>query len=110
MLVDGNAILHGYLTQGELDFAIHEEGLLKDDEAVDLQEGIMSKLVDRTPLTISAEAPMEYAVEMFGKLGLRHSIVVEEGTGKVVGAIIKKQSVLYLEGLHYRYGVHVQIV
>jgi chloride channel 3/4/5 len=82
VLVNGNAILHGYLTQGELNFAIHEEGLLKDDEAV----------------------------EMFGKLGLRHSIVVEEGTGKVVGAIIKKQSVLYLEGLHYRYGVHVQIV
>jgi len=101
VLVDGNAILHGYLTQGELDIATHEEGLLKDDEAVDLQEGIMSRLVDRTPLTISAKAPMEYAVEMFGKLGLRHLIVVEEGTGKVVGVIFKKQLVLYLEGLHY---------
>lgn len=101
VLVDGNAMLHGYLAQGELDFAIHEGGLLKDDEPVDLLEGIMSTFVDRTPLTISAKAPMEYAVEMFGKLGLRHLIVVEEGTGKVVGVIIKKRLVLYLEGLHH---------
>jgi chloride channel 3/4/5 len=101
VLVDGNAMLHGYLAQGELDFAIREEGLLKDDEPVDLVEGIMSTFVDRTPLTISAKAPMEYAVEMFGKLGLRHLIVVEEGTAKVVGVIIKKRLVLYLEGLHH---------
>ncbi|KAN0117440.1 Chloride channel [Hyaloscypha variabilis] len=101
VLVDDNAMLHGYLAQGELDFAVHEEGLLKDDEPVDLLEGIMSTFVDRTPLTISAKAPMEYAVEMFGKLGLRHLIVVEEGTGKVVGVIIKKRLVLYLEGLQH---------
>jgi chloride channel 3/4/5 len=101
VLVDGNSMLHGYLAQGELDFAIHEEGLLKDDEPVDLLEGMMSTFVDRTPLTISAKAPMEYAVEMFGKVGLRHLIVVEEGTGKVVGVIIKKRLVLYLEGLHH---------
>ena len=101
VLVDGNEMLHGYLAQGELDFAIHEEGLLKDDELVDLLEGAMATFVDRTPLTISAKAPMEYAVEMFGKLGLRHLIVVEEGTGQVVGVIIKKRLVLYLEGLHH---------
>ncbi len=101
VLVDDNAMLHGYLAQGELDFAVHEEGLLKDDEPVDLLEGVMSTFVDRTPLTISAKAPMEYAVEMFGKLGLRHLIVVEEGTGKVVGVIIKKRLVLYLEGLQH---------
>jgi len=44
---------------------------------------------------------MEYAVEMFGKLGLRHLIVVEEGTGRVVGVIIKKRLVRYLEGLEH---------
>jgi chloride channel 3/4/5 len=57
--------------------------------------------VDRTPLTICAKAPMEYAVEMFGKLGLRHLIVLEEDSGKVVGVIIKKRLVLYLEGLQH---------
>ena len=44
---------------------------------------------------------MEYMVEMFGKLGLRHLIVVEEGSGKVVGVVIKKRLVVYLEGLHH---------
>jgi len=100
VLVDSNGMLHGYLAQAELDFAIHE-GVLEDDEPVDLLEGILSTFVDRTPLTICAKAPMEYAVEMFGKLGLRHLIVVEEGSGKVCGVIIKKRLVLYLEGLHH---------
>ena len=101
VLVDGNGMLHGYLAQAELDFAIHEEGVFKDDELVDLLEGILSTFVDRTPLTICAKAPMEYMVEMFGKLGLRHLIMVEEGSGKVVGVVIKKRLVVYLEGLHH---------
>lgn len=101
VLVDLKGMLHGYLAEGELDFAINEEGVLNDDEAVDLLEGPLANFVDRTPLTICAKAPMEYAVEMFGKLGLRHLIVVEEGTGRVVGVIIKKRLVLYLEGLHH---------
>jgi chloride channel 3/4/5 len=42
---------------------------------------------------------MEYAVEMFGKLGLRHLCVVEEGSGKLVGVIIKKRLVVWLESL-----------
>lgn len=101
VLIDSKGMLHGYLAEGELDFAIHEEGVLKDDEPVDLLEGPLAAFVDRTPLTLCAKAPMEYAVEMFGKLGLRHLIVVEEGSGRVVGVIIKKRLVLYLEGLQH---------
>ncbi len=101
VLVDSNHMLHGYLAEGELDFTMRQDGLLKDDEAVDLLEGPLSAFVDRTPLTISAKAPMEYAVEMFGKLGLRYLIIVEEGSSKVLGVIIKKRLVLYLEGLHH---------
>jgi chloride channel 3/4/5 len=94
-------MLHGYLAEGELDFAIREEGVLKDGEPVDLLAGPLSAFVDRTPLTLCAKAPMEYAVEIFGKLGLRHVIVVEEGSSKVVGVIIKKRLVLYLESLYH---------
>jgi chloride channel 3/4/5 len=94
-------MLHGYLAEGELDFAILEEGVLKDGEPVDLLAGPLSAFVDRTPLTLCAKAPMEYVVEMFGKLGLRHVIVVEEGSSKVVGVIIKKRLVLYLESLYH---------
>ncbi|KAL2067297.1 hypothetical protein VTL71DRAFT_1721 [Oculimacula yallundae] len=99
VLVDSNNMLHGYLAQGELDFALTEDGVLNDHEPVDLLEGVISTFIDRTPLTICAKAPMEYAVELFGKLGLRHLIVVEEGSGKVVGVIIKKRLVVFLEGL-----------
>ena len=56
-------------------------------------------LQDRTPLTICAKAPMEYAVEMFGKLGLRYLIIVEEETARVLGVVIKKRLVSYLEAL-----------
>lgn len=101
VLVDSNHMLHGYLAEGELDFAIHQEGVLKENEPVNLPEGPMNAFVDRTPLTISAKAPMEYAVEMFGKLSLRNVIVIEEGSSRVVGVIIKKRLVLYLEGLHH---------
>jgi chloride channel 3/4/5 len=36
---------------------------------------------------------------MFGKLGLRHLCVLEEGSGKLVGVVIKKRMVSYLEGI-----------
>lgn len=98
VLVDGSGMLHGYLAEGELEFAIHTKGVLEEED-VDLLDGPLAAFIDRTPLTICAKAPMEYAVEMFGKLGLRHLMVVEEASGKLVGVIIKKRLVLYLEGL-----------
>ncbi len=60
----------------------------------------LTSFVDRTPLSVSEAAPMEYAVECFGKLGLRHLMVTEEGTGRLIGVIIKKRLVAYLESLH----------
>lgn len=102
-----NGMLQGYLAEGELEFGltelgqVHHEGalvrLLGNTERDD--EFDMTAFVDRTPLTISAKAPMEYAVEMFSKLGLRHLCVVEEGSGKLVGVIIKKRLVVWLESL-----------
>lgn len=61
----------------------------------------LSPFVDRTPLTIMSAAPMEYAVEMFGKLGLRYLIVTEQGSSKVVGVIIKKRLVSWLDSLKH---------
>lgn len=98
VLIDENQMLHGYLPQAELDFVVNE-GALSDDEPVDLVGGIVATFVDCTPLTLCAKAPMEYAVEMFGKLGLSYLVVVEEGSGRVVGVIIKKRLVIFLEGL-----------
>lgn len=108
VLVQNNQMLQGYLAEGELEFALRELGQLYPEDAEvrllgDAEEGDfdLSSFVDRTPMVVCAKAPMEYAVEMFGKLGLRHLMVTEEGTGKLVGVIIKKRLVAYLDGLKH---------
>ena len=108
VLVQEN-ILQGYIAEGELEFGLTKLGAgLDSSDRVGLlghaaEDGFdLSSFVDRTPLTICEKAPMEYAVEMFGKLGLRYLCVVEEGTGKLVGVIIKKRLVVWLESLKHR--------
>ncbi|KAL8689894.1 MAG: hypothetical protein Q9218_004543 [Villophora microphyllina] len=101
-----DGMLQGYLAEGELDFGLNNLGRHWDNtsrvrllgEAED-GDADLSTFVDRTPLTVCAKAPMEYLVEMFGKLGLRYLCVVEEGSGKLVGVVIKKRLVVYLESL-----------
>lgn len=87
-----NGLLQGYLAEGELDFGLNTLAAAWDATPrvrllgnADEGEFDMSMFVDRTPLTICAKAPMEYAVEMFGKLGLRYLCVVEEGSGRLLG-------------------------
>ncbi|KAK1756748.1 chloride channel [Echria macrotheca] len=98
VLVNERCICHGYLPEVELEYALSmlDGG---DDEEVDLLHDIVSDFVDRSPVTVTALAPVEYAVEMFGKLGLRYMIVVEEETARVVGVVIKKRLVNYLDEL-----------
>lgn len=114
-------ILQGYISQSELEFGLtrlvpapipgqpdfqirllgHE---VDDGPSPDSLEVDLTPFVDRTPLSICAKAPLEYAVEMFSKLGLRYLCVTEEGTGKLVGVIIKKRLVGFLE--HLKEGGH----
>lgn len=121
-----HGLLVGYLAEGELEYGLNVLGADCGDGAQvrvlgthtgiggpieeegrhgldDLDELDMSPFVDRTPLTICAVAPMEYAVEMFGKLGLRYLMVTELGTGKVVGVIIKKRLVSWIDGLKHEH-------
>jgi chloride channel 3/4/5 len=99
--------LLGYIAQGELVGGLARAGgeevrLLRveggggGDEA-----GVtdLSPFVDRTPLSVCAQAPMEYVVEMFGKLGLRYLMVMDESGGGLVGVVIKKVS----EGFFHSY-------
>jgi len=99
--------LQGYLAEGELEFGLHTLGAIYSTD-VDVRllgdvqdegEFDLSMFVDRTPPVVCASAPVEYLVEMFGKLGLRHVCVVEEGTGGLVGVVSKKRLVAWLEGL-----------
>lgn len=116
-------MLQGYISQAELEFGLtkllahhppsdppphHSDNefqirllghLVDDDPAPETLEVDLTPFVDRTPLSICAKAPLEYAVEMFSKLGLRYLCVTEEGTGALVGVVIKKRLVGYLEKL-----------
>ena len=112
VLIQGG-MLQGYLAEGELQFGLRELGRvygenakvrllgtatnLEDEDL--LNEIDLTGFVDRTPLSLCAKAPLEYAVSMFGNLGLRHLCVTEEGTGQLVGVIIKKRLVNYLDEL-----------
>lgn len=111
-LMDGGLVLvqegmlQGYVSESELEFGLNNLGEVWDMASQvrllgEAQEGEfdISAFVDRTPLSICAKAPMEYLVEMFGKLGLRYVCVTEEGSGKLVGVILKKRLVVWLEGL-----------
>ncbi|KAH6615078.1 chloride channel-like protein 3 [Boeremia exigua] len=110
-------MLQGYLSQAELAFGLEQLSPAiplspsQQDYRVRLlghtvedapPEGIevdLSPFVDRTPLAICGEAPLEYAVEMFAKLGLRYLCITEEGTGRLVGVVIKKRLVGFVEDL-----------
>lgn len=114
---EGVEVLQGYISQSELEFGLTKlvpSALVSTQEDVQVRllgqeiddptsptslEMDLTPFVDRTPLTICAKAPLEYAVEMFAKLGLRYLMVTEEGTGRLVGVVIKKRLVGYLEHL-----------
>ena len=106
VLVQNGSMLQGYIAEGELEFGLNDLGQLYPSDAdvrlLGAAEGgdfDMSHFVDRTPMSICEKAPLEYAVEVFGKLGLRHLMVTEEGTGRLVGVIIKKRVVAYLDSI-----------
>ena len=87
--------LLGYLSETELEGGLAElEALTIDRErrlvrvvstSIENEEEDLVAFVDKTPLTIARGAPMEFAVEMFSKLGLRYLCIVDETTGHVCG-------------------------
>src|SRR5271154_3513075 len=49
----------------------------------------LSVFVDRTPIMLGEDTPMEVVAEVFGKVGCRYVCIVEDGRG--VGVVIKKR-------------------
>ncbi|KAH0606437.1 uncharacterized protein H6S33_004098 [Morchella sextelata] len=99
-------MLRGYISEGELEFGLGKElgcnsvRLICDGEDVTQEDTLdLSMFVDQTPMVLSELAPMEYAVELFGKLGLRYVCVTRERTGELIGVVIKKRLVGYLESI-----------
>ncbi|RMD41319.1 hypothetical protein DV735_g3810, partial [Chaetothyriales sp. CBS 134920] len=109
---DDSGLLLGYIAQAELEYALGDgdEAVVRlihpphdcsnnDDDGRGNKIIDATPFVDRTPLTLSASAPMEYAVEMFGKLGLRYLMLTDGPSGKLVGVVIKKRLVDWLDRL-----------
>ncbi|GJC79801.1 H(+)/Cl(-) exchange transporter 4 [Colletotrichum liriopes] len=94
VLVNASGLLFGYLPEVEIEYALQIEGEAED---IDVRSEIMTELIDRTPITVSAEAPMEYVLEMFGKLGPRYIIIVEPETARVLGVVLKKRLLDFLD-------------
>ncbi|EXF76870.1 voltage gated chloride channel [Colletotrichum fioriniae PJ7] len=94
VLVNDAGLLFGYLPEAEVEYAVLNGG---EAEEIDLRTGFMTELVDRTPLTVCAEAPMEHVLEIFGKLGPRYTIIVEPETSKVLGVVLKKRLLDFLD-------------
>jgi len=114
VLVQGDGVLQGYIAQSELEHGLktfgqefpadaevrllgHPTSMAEDGE--ETGEFDLSNFVDRTPIVISSKAPMEVAVELFTKVGIRYLCLTEEGTGRLVGFVIKKRVVRWLDGL-----------
>ncbi|XPS97967.1 hypothetical protein M3J09_007183 [Ascochyta lentis] len=110
-------VLQAYVAQSELQVALQNISLPTDALDVSVRVRVLgprtssstarpgsvaadlSPFVDLSPLSVCGSAPIEYAVEMFAKLGLRYLCVTEEGTGRLVGVVMKKRLVGFVEGL-----------
>jgi len=103
-------IAQGYMAQNELDYGLNEVGKSFPDSTPvrvlgapvdDTPELDLSSFVDRAPISIPANAPIEVAVELFTKLGIRYLCITQEGTGRLLGFVIKKRFLRYLDDLKH---------
>ena len=105
MLVSPEGWLRGYITQTELEYALNNLAsfaggtncrlLMPPGEAgtKDLED--LSVFVDRTPIMMGKDTPVEVVAEVFGKVGCRYVCIVEDGKG--VGVVIKKRFLMFME-------------
>lgn len=108
VLVNDAGILQGYLAQGELDLGLVDIGHSYSSEAdarlsgkLHAGELDMSRFIDYTPISISARAPLEYALEMFGTLGLRYLMITEDESGRLIGVAIRKRLVAFVDRMKH---------
>ncbi|KAJ9414599.1 hypothetical protein FOXG_16900 [Fusarium oxysporum f. sp. lycopersici 4287] len=102
VFINDSGVCHGYISQYKLERAlqkIEKTDGVEESSDINALEGALADSIDRNPMTLSSKAPLEYAVELFGKLGISYLIVTEEDTAKVVGAVSTKQLIAFLDRL-----------
>lgn len=60
-------------------------------------EGALFECIERNPLSIPGDAPLEIAAELFSKLGTGQLIIVEAETAKVIGVVVRKRLLQFLK-------------
>jgi chloride channel 3/4/5 len=102
VFVNDKGLCHGYISQYKLEQALKmiekTDGVGESCE-INVLQGSLAGAIDKSPLTLSSKAPLEYAVEMFGKLGISYLVVTEEDTAKVLGVVSTKQLIAFLDML-----------
>ncbi|KAF2664502.1 hypothetical protein BT63DRAFT_448491 [Microthyrium microscopicum] len=109
VLVQGRDIVQGYIAQTELEYGLSEVGAAypadvgvrllgspTEDEELDL-----TRFVNRAPVCVCVAAPIEEIVAIFTQLGVRYICLTEEGTGSLIGVVIRKRLMGYLDSLHH---------
>ncbi|KAF5689977.1 chloride channel protein [Fusarium denticulatum] len=102
VFVNDKGLFHGYISQYKLEQALQMIEMtdgVEESCGINVLEGTLAKAIDRSPLTLSSKAPLEYAVELFGKLGISYLVVTEEDTAKVLGVVSTKQLIIFLDRL-----------
>jgi chloride channel 3/4/5 len=105
MILSPEGWLRGYITQTELEYALNNLRSFAggtmcrmlppagESGTKDLED--LSVFVDRTPIMMGRDTPVEVIAELFGKVGCRYICIVEDGKG--VGVVIKKRFLMFME-------------
>ncbi|KAH6877099.1 chloride channel [Thelonectria olida] len=102
VFVNERGICCGYIQQSDLELTLRtilDTGECGETDELSLLDGMLSRCVDKRPLSVLARAPLEYAVEIFGKVGVKYLILTEDETAKVVGVVVKKRLLGFLSSL-----------
>ena len=101
MIVSPEGWLRGYITQTELEYGLGQLAEREGETEVFMGGGEVSGredlsiYVDRTPIMLAKDTPVEVVAEVFGKVGCRYVCIVEDGKG--VGVVIKKRFLMFME-------------
>ncbi|KAF5620353.1 hypothetical protein F25303_12593 [Fusarium sp. NRRL 25303] len=102
VFVNDKGLCHSYISQYKLEQVlqmIEKTDGVEESCEISVLKGTLAEAIDRSSLTLSSKAPIEYAVELFGKLGISYLIVTEEDTAKVLGVVSTKQLIDFLDRL-----------
>ena len=109
VLVQGRSIVQGYIAQAELEYGLRQIGAAFPPDAevrllgsaINDDEFDLSRFVNRAPICVCVAAPIEVVVAVFTQVGVRYVCLTEEGTGSLVGVVIRKRLMGYLDGLKH---------